>query len=307
MIKLNPLSLHLLNQSLPKLVEFSELNILGVINITPNSFSDPKKYLDKQTLHAAILKFYKIPNLIFDFGFESTAPMNSAISVKEEKARFDNLFDQLKDVDLSGKWISFDTYKIENFSYFESQFKNRYQDCGFILNDVSGVIDDDLIAFLKTKINQDNFFYIYNGTHIPDRSLVLNHKNYISNEEIIKASLQHFTKGFAVFKELGIHPKIIFDPGFGFSKSYEQNWKLLENFDELVHKLENLGIDVPWVIGVSKKSFLRQSIPESLDPFADSEILHTKIIKNLLVKKLGHLLFRVHDPDSVVQNLLFSN
>ena len=273
---------------------------MGVINITPNSFSDANKNLNSENLKSNLNEFLSFPNLAFDFGFESTAPMNSAISFSEEKKRFDHFFEQIKDVDLSGRWISFDTYKLENFLYFESQFQSRYKDCGYILNDVSGVIDDELLLFLKNKNKGENFYYVYCCTHIPSRGFVLNHTQFIKEEDIIEGSFNNFKRAYELFKDLGMKDKIIFDPCFGFSKSYEQNWDLINRFDLLVLKLEEISITAPWVIGISKKSFLRKSLPLSIDPFADSEILHAKIIKNFCEKQLGHLIFRVHDPKLVV-------
>lgn len=273
---------------------------MGVINITPNSFSDANKNLNSENLKSTLNDFLTFPNLAFDFGFESTAPMNTAISLLEERQRFDHFFEQIKDVDLSGRWISFDTYKIENFLYFESQFQSRYKNCGYIFNDVSGVIDDELLLFLKTKNKDENFFYIYCYTHIPSREFVLNHAQYIKDGDILETCLNHFKKGLDLFNQAGLKDKIIFDPCFGFSKSYDQNWDLINRFDLLVQKLQEISITAPWVIGISKKSFLRKSLTQSFDPFADSEILHAKIIKNFWEKKLGHLIFRVHDPKLVV-------
>jgi dihydropteroate synthase len=274
---------------------------LGVINITPNSFSDPNLFLNSNTLIQTLNNFKTNPYLCFDFGFESTAPANAAISESLEKERFDAFFESIKDVDLSGRWISFDTYKVQNYLYFEEQFKSRYRDCGFIFNDVSGVINEDLLSLLKSKKSDQNFYYLYTYTHIPSRELVLNHMNYILEGDIVEMSFKHFSHGYEKFKVIGFQEKIIFDPCFGFSKSYEQNWDLLNRFDQLVHKLsEQNQIRIPWLIGVSKKSFLRKSLVNSSDPFKDSEILHAEIIKNLQSKKLGHLLFRVHDPKLVV-------
>lgn len=274
---------------------------MGVINITPNSFSDQKLFLNSEILKSTLNNFLSIPSLAFDFGFESTAPMNSAISLNEERERFDSFFDSIKDIDLSGRWISFDTYKPQNYLYFEEQFKSRYHNCGFIFNDVSGVLDSELLELLNKKQDQENFFYIYSCTHIPFRDSILEHMKFIHEGDIIQMSFDHFTKGYEKFKEIGLLQKIIFDPCFGFSKSYEQNWDLLNRFGELVSKLNQNKINAPWLIGISKKSFLRKSLPDSMDPFNDSEILHAKIIKDLVSKQLGHLMFRAHDP-KLVQN-----
>ncbi len=277
------------------LKKFESINTMGVINITPNSFSDQKKFLDSDALKK-VLTLYKNKNLIFDFGFESTAPMNSAISLKAERERFDHFFDRISDIDLSGCWISFDTYKVENFQYFEEKFKSRYQNLGFIFNDVSGVIDDELLVFLKKKRAQENFFYLYSSTHIPSRDKVLEHMKFLSTEEIISTTIKKFDDAYKIFKEIGIEKKIIMDPCFGFSKTIEQNWELISRFDEVV---KSLDFEVPWLIGVSKKSFLRKMVADAIDPFAESEILHKKIINELQAKKLGHLIFRVHDFDIV--------
>lgn len=282
-----------------KLVPFIELNTLGVINITPNSFSDQNKFQNPDRLRSTLKNFKSQKKLVLDFGFESTAPMNAAITLEEERERFDRFFTTIKDIDLSGCWISFDTYKPQNYLYFEEQFQLRYQNCGFIFNDVTGVLDAELLSLLKDKRQQENFFYLYSFTHIPSRDCVLGHMNYVKEGDIVQMCFEDFSKSFLTFKENGFRDKIIFDPSFGFSKSYDQNWDLINRMDELVIKLKGQKINTPWLIGISKKSFLRQALIHSIDPFHDSEVLHAKIIKDLLSKQLGHLLFRVHDPELV--------
>lgn len=281
---------------MPKLADFKSLTTLGVINITPNSFSDQGRFLNSQTLKSTLTFFKTLPHTVLDLGFESTAPMNSAISVQEERARFDYFFKEIKDIDLSGCWISFDTYKPLNYLYFEEQFKTRYQNCGFIFNDVGTVLDNEIVTLLKSKRDQENFFYIHTFSHIPSRDFVLNHMNFIKKEEILLQAVSHFKKVHYFLKEENLIEQILFDPGFGFSKSYEQNWDLLNQFDQLVLKLNEEGISMPWLLGLSKKSFLRNSLINTQDPFKDSEILHHKIIRDLWSKQLGHLLFRAHDP-----------
>ncbi len=280
------------------LIPFKEIRTMGVINITPNSFSETESMLlNKEALKNKLIQFKNIAELIFDFGFESTAPLNHSISSAVERERFDLFLENISDVDLSGQWISFDTYRPQNFLYFEEKFKARYNHCGFIFNDVSGVLDRPLVELLQSKKNQKNFYYIFNHTHIPSRDKVLNHMEYLYvGNSLLKEIGAFFKKGFETFSEIGIENKIIFDPGFGFSKSYDQNWELLRGFDQLYNDLKNSGIITPWLIGLSKKSFLRKSFTHSLDPFSDAEILQDKLIKELISKKLGHLLFRLHDP-----------
>lgn len=283
---------------------------MGVINITPNSFSDTKNQpLVLSQLKKNITKFSQNKNIILDFGFESTAPMNTAITALEERARFDDFIVNIEDIDLSECWISFDTYRPSNYQYFEDQFSARFLNCGYIFNDVSGVIDLELIDFLKKKRHQENFYYLHASTHIPSRDNVLNHMQYINEGDVLKMCEQNFKEAYEEFRAIGFEKKIIFDPCFGFSKSYEQNWDLINHFDELLVSLGLQGIKTPWLIGLSKKSFLRKALPESIDslidPFEQSEILHQKLIKELKLKTLNsngpkaHLIFRVHDPEIV--------
>ncbi|MGZ3806588.1 MAG: dihydropteroate synthase [Bacteriovorax sp.] len=268
---------------------------MGVINFTPNSFSDPKKYFDKKKLIETIGPFKNKSDLIFDFGFESTAPMNQAITKKLERARFDEFFDHLKDVDLSGSWISFDTYRPENFRYFEECFNARYRDCGFIFNDVSGVIDLELTKLLSEKKKQENFYYLYAASHIPSRDKVLEHMNFLVEGDIVQMTRASLQNALDKLHSMGLK-NIILDPCFGFSKTYDQNWDLINRFFELKDFFDN---DIPWLIGLSKKSFLRKALPQSLDLLSDSEILHEKIMRDMIQKNSGHLIFRVHDPDIV--------
>jgi dihydropteroate synthase len=127
---------------------------------------------------------------------------------------------------------------------------------------------------------------------------------YLIEGDIVQMCLKQIISGYEKFIEIGVPDKIIFDPGFGFSKSYNQNWDLLNRFDELNISLVNHGVKVPWLIGISKKSFLRKSLVNSSDPFSDSEIIHANIIKDLVLKKLGHIIFRAHDPKLVLKSMI---
>ena len=295
--------------------QFKQFNTMGVINITPNSFSDPGYYLDDKTIKDSLVKFLKKPDLIFDFGFESTAPMNQAISAELERERFDIFFDQIEDVDFNFRFISFDTYRPQNFLYFKEQWSKRYSGCHYLFNDVSGVLDDSLVELLEQISHEDNFYYLFAFTHIPSRDLVSKHMNYTENkDDICESARIKFIKAHQFFSDFALKERLIFDPCFGFSKTYEQNWQLLEGLPILLKECKREGISASWLVGVSKKSFLRKFLQKShqvalqvySDPFSESEILHENIIRKLLAQNLGHLLFRVHDPE-IVERAKFSD
>ncbi len=279
------------------LSEFKNCKTMGVINVTPNSFSDPNKFFNTTELTKALLTLKDRPDLILDFGFESTAPMNASIAAEEERGRFLHFFDLVKSIDLNDRWISFDTYRPSSFRFFETRFKERYKGQGFLFNDVSGVLDDELEDLLKEKTDDPFFKYIFSFTHIPSRSETGKHMTFLREGDVVKQALEHFQKAQDKFKSWGVDHKIIFDPCFGFSKSYEQNWDLIRHFPKLS---QSFSSDRSWLIGLSKKSFLRKSLPpETSDLFAEAEKLHEDLIVQFLKNKYGHLLFRVHDFEIV--------
>lgn len=270
---------------------------MGVINITPNSFSDGQKFFHTpelvQTLKLGIPK----KDLLFDFGFESTAPMNGSITESEERRRFDVFFEQVKSLDLNHRWISFDTYRPESFAYFESRFKQHFKGQGFVFNDVSGVIDDELIALLKDKKRDPLFKAVFSFTHIPSRAETGKHEQFLREDDICQGARARFLEAHNRFLELQVSEQVIFDPGFGFSKSFEQNWQLLKGFSEL--KKCFLPTQ-SWLVGLSKKSFLRKALPEgTADVFSAAEVLHESLLRSEFADSYGHVFFRVHDFDIV--------
>jgi dihydropteroate synthase len=280
-----------------------ESHTMGVINITPNSFSDGGKFLDPQNLTSTILKFKSYPDLIFDFGFESTAPMNKAIDSLTEKTRMINFLDNISNIDLSLRWISIDTYQLSNFLFLYGELKKRYPTCGIILNDVSGVLDKSLLDCLSLMKQDKNFFYIYSATNIPDRSQVQDHMKYVSNDDVFDSLFRKINYFLSWSENNNFNSKqIILDPALGFSKSFDQNWQLIDGLKNFLNKYSKLK-EYIWLLGFSKKSFMQKKIPDSLDPKADSEILHAKLVNEFLTTETRGIIFRVHDPDIVYKSL----
>lgn len=277
----------------------SQYKILGVINRTPNSFSDHGASLNPHHFESQLKSMLEDPSVIPDIGFESTAPMNTAVSAKEELNRFEEFLKASKDFSFSDRFISFDTYKVENFLLMTSSFRKLHPKAHFIFNDVGGVLNEELKEALL-KFKNEAFYYIYTFSHIPFRDKVLDHMKFVNpDSNIIEETAQAFKGAHTWFKSFGMEDKLILDPGFGFSKTYEQNWALIHHFSEL----ESLAdLDVPVLVGLSKKSFLKKAL-EHL-PGMELEELHAQCLKNLeLSSNRGKLLFRVHDPTIVRRSL----
>ncbi len=270
---------------------------MGVINRTPDSFSDQGLSLEINFFTKQLQSFLDDPTVIIDIGFESTAPMNSAISLDEEKERFLDFLEASKGFDFSDRYISFDTYKPANFLFMAESFKRLHPKVSFIFNDVSGVLDDELRETLL-KFKGQNFFYIYTFTHIPSREHVLQHMSFVKNEDILRSTADAFKNAQEWFKALGMQAHLIFDPGFGFSKTYEDNWVLINEFGLLEEKIRGSSA---MVIGLSKKSFLKKYLEKTSNLTPETlEELHRKTIENMLKISRTPLLFRVHDPKVVL-------
>lgn len=272
-------------------MNLSKFKILGVINRTPNSFSDQGQSLNPQHFELQLKSFLEDPTVIVDVGFESTAPMNQPVSFEEEFSRFENFLEASKDFSFENKFISFDTYKVQNFLLMAQAFKALHPKAHFIFNDVSGVLDDELKETLL-KFKEQNFYYIYTFAHIPARDQVLNHMKFLRPEvDMITETSLAFKKAYDWFKSFQMEDKLILDPGFGFSKTFEQNWQLINHWSELESKT---NLDVPILVGLSKKSFLKKAL--ETHPELDLERLHQKCIQDIQKASKRNLLFRVHDP-----------
>lgn len=254
------------------------LKRLGVMNITPNSFSDGGELSSKEAFLARLETFGEIQGL--DLGAESTAPMNSSISWQEE---WERLHPYLTLALNQKNIISIDSYHSETI---EKVVEHWPLDRPLVWNDVSGKRDHFVDAFLKRS---KNFSYVLCHNLAPARELSGRHMDYIfqgTDEEL----LFHLRDFFAA----NVHPQIIFDPTLGFSKKYEHNWFILENF----HRLQNLVPHDRWLLGFSRKSFLRKKRGTMKNEELD--IFHQEILQELLPKFSGEVWIRTHRPELIV-------
>lgn len=267
---------------------------LGVINRTPNSFSDKGASLNPDFFKTQLQSFLNDPSVIIDIGFESTAPMNTKVSADEEFARFQDFLEASKNFHFNQRLVSFDTYKPQNFLRMHEAFSALHPKAKFIFNDVSGVLDEELKQAL-VKFKDESFFYIYTFSHIPSRDSVLDHMKHLDEKsDIIDQAHAAFVSAVRFFEELGMKEQLILDCGFGFSKTFEQNWRLIDQYGELEKKLLAHKITNTHLVGLSKKSFLKKALG-SEDPVKLEE-LHLESLKKIKKSTSLPILFRVHDP-----------
>lgn len=279
-------------------------NIMGVMNVTPNSFSDGGRFIESSTIEAQIENFKKLGVYYLDIGAESTAPMNDAISADEEWQRLEKVIAILKE-ELWAGVVSLDTYKPEIANaFFKELSKSGYNDSQFLWNDVSGEWDGEVEDFLNRYPSSR---YVFCHNEAPSREKTSLHMDFVkdgANEECFSRLKEYFKK--ADTSQYG--ERVVLDPCFGFSKTYEQNWYLIENFPLLMESFE----DHDFVFGVSRKSFLRKWWQENVNSYEEkkenllqkSEILHASLLRDLFKKcssnKLKKAIFRLHDPEIAI-------
>lgn len=212
---------------------------MGVLNVTPDSFSDGGAYLDPEKAIAQALRMAKEGADIIDIGGESSRPGAEPVSVMEEIRRVLPVITALqKQIDIP---ISIDTYKA---SVAEEALKAGAQ----LINDITGLRGDDRMVQLAAEYDVYTVIMHMKGT---PRTMQHN-PNY---ENLMEELVQFFMKQVAFALATGINRgKIIIDPGIGFGKRVEDNFIILNELQKLVE------IGYPVLVGPSRKSFIGKTL-----------------------------------------------
>ena len=219
-------------------IDFKKPKIMGILNVTPDSFSDGGKYFSKDIAVEQALKMIEDGADIIDIGGESSRPGSDPVSVDEELNRTIPVIEKLKTFK-NDFIISIDTTK--------SKVAEEALNSGaLMINDISGLIfDEEMISVAKKfdaavvimhikgnpKTMQENPFY---------KDVVNEVKDFLLMQS--KKALEN-----------GIE-KIIIDPGIGFGKRLEDNFTLINK----LYEFESLGF--PLMIGLSRKSFIGKTL-----------------------------------------------
>ena len=206
--------------------------IMGVLNITPDSFSDGGQFtsLDAAVAQAKLLISEGAD--ILDVGGESTRPGAARVPLAEEIARVVPVIEAIKGL---GAEVSIDTMNAETA-------RAAVQAGATIINDVSGGLNDPNIFAIAAETKATMIISHWRGHS--DQMDSLNQYESIGRDVASELSIQ-----VDKAKAAGV-TKIVIDPGLGFAKDADQNWQLLDELDEL-EKLE-----LPILIGASRKRFI---------------------------------------------------
>jgi dihydropteroate synthase len=228
---------------------------MWVINVTPDSFSDGGIWQKSSSINWASVCAHFSRETILDVGAESTAPGRNAINSAEEMDRLDRYFFSTLNTFKRSLTISIDTYKPEVIAWCVAQLQNYPQVEKIFWNDVSGLYQDQVIDLLKLY---PKLHYVLCHNKVVSRSDVLSHTKLGNASShgtynIYTEVVNFFFDALNFFKEQSVENKIILDPAFGFAKSREQNWALVEKIPSLIQSFPCND----FLIGISRKSFLR--------------------------------------------------
>ena len=250
--------------------------IMGVVNVTPDSFSDGGKYFDTERAVEHALRLVSEGADIIDVGGESTRPGSEVrVGEKEELERVIPVIAALKRKQPEAV-VSVDTYK--------SGVARAAVEAGAeIVNDVSGFRWDQKMVRTLAELKCGAVMMHMRGRPEEWRSLPA----VADVVMLVKRELREWVD-FAVTKGVK-RETIVLDPGFGFGKSFEQNYPLLKRFDEL-H-----GLRYPLLAGVSRKSFVGRALArDGEDATLEERLLGTIAAETALVMKGAHII-RTHD------------
>ena len=253
-----------------KLFSFDKPLIMGIINMTPDSFFDGGKYNSCDKALVKIENMLDQGASIIDIGGCSTRPGSESISISEEWIRIEKIIKQS---------IKFFPKIIISVDTFRSDIAKRALIEGAsIINDISGGSYDSNMYKVVSNFNAPYVLMHLRG--IPKN--MMEKTNY---ENLMVELLKYFSKKIKRLNKFGIND-VILDPGFGFAKDYNQNYEILKNLSLL--KKFNL----PILVGLSRKLFVKKKFGSSnVDSLKGTIKLNEMAINN------GANILRVHDVE----------
>lgn len=254
-----------------KLFQFDEPKIMGIINLSHDSFyeNDTKSSVDE--ILNKVESYISNGAEIIDVGGASTRPGSKLPSPKEELNRVIPILEKIR-AKFPKIIISIDTVR-------SKVAEEALLSGADIINDVSGGYSDKKIIDVAKR---NKCPYIL--THNIEKGV---NTDKLKSDNPIKEQIRFFSKRIKELKSQGIYD-IIIDPGFGFSKSIDQNFELIRFF-EMLHILH-----APILIGISRKSMIYQTLEKN----AENSLNGTTIMHSFLISRNASI-FRVHDVNEM--------
>nr|WP_311447699.1 dihydropteroate synthase [uncultured Porphyromonas sp.] len=250
--------------------------VMGIINVTPDSFYAGSRFGGEEALHARIQQLIAEGASIADVGAYSSRSGAAEVSPEEERQRLELVLSILRR-DYPELPVSLDTFRADIARWAVEEHGVA------CINDISGGALDPAMYRTVTELQVAYILMHMRGT--PQD--MMQQTDYA---DVTLKVLDYFIQRVGELTALGLHD-LILDPGFGFSKTLEQNFELLERLREL-HRL----LPQPLLVGVSRKSMIYRSLG-----IAPEEALNGTTVLNTLALERGASILRVHDVAAAVE------
>ena len=265
---------------LGRLIDLTSPKVMGILNVTPNSFYDGGKHSDEKSVLSQVEKMLTEGATFIDIGAYSSKPSAEFIPEEEEIERSVPVI-QLVLKHFPETLISVDTFRAK-------VAKAGIENGACIINDISAGNLDATMMETVSKLQVPYIMMHMKGNPQTMQSLA----NY---ENITKEMMFYFSEKVVLARSLGIRDLLI-DPGFGFAKTKEQNFEVMNNL-ELFQMLE-----LPILVGVSRKSMIYKTLETS----ADSALNGTTVLNTIALQKGANIL-RVHDVKEAMETIKLVN
>ncbi|WP_418509323.1 dihydropteroate synthase [Corallibacter sp.] len=257
-----------------KLIDLSIPKVMGILNLTPDSFFDGGQYKSKKSITEQVALMLQEGATFIDIGAYSSRPNADFVSEADELKRLLPIITLLTKT-FPDICISIDTFRSE-------VAKQAIHAGAAIINDISaGQLDNKMLETVA-KLQVPYIMMHMRGTPKTMQQLT-------SYNNLTKDILFYFSEKITEAKTLGIID-IIVDPGFGFAKTREQNFELLNNLELFKH------IEKPLLAGVSRKSMIYKTL--NITP---KEALNGTTVINTMALQKGASILRVHDVKEAME------
>lgn len=262
------------------LVDLSTPKVMGILNVTPNSFFDGGKYKNETEILSQAEKMLLDGATFIDVGAYSSKPNAEFVSEQDEISRIVPVVNLVLK-QFPETIISIDTFRSE-------VAKASIESGAAIINDIAaGNLDDKMLEIIA-KYNVPYIMMHMRGNPQTMQTLT-------DYDDIVKEMVFYFSEKVAMARSFGIDDLII-DPGFGFAKTIAQNYEVFQKM-ELFSMLE-----LPLLVGISRKSM----IYKTLDRTIENALNGTTVLNTLALTK-GAKILRVHDVKEAVECVTLFN
>jgi dihydropteroate synthase len=263
-----------------QLIDLSIPKVMGILNVTPNSFFDGGKYKNESDILSQVRKMISDGATFIDIGAYSSKPNAEFVSEKEELSRIIPVI-QLILKHFPEVLLSIDTFR-------SAVAKAGVENGAAMINDISAGMLDEKMFDVIAHYNVPYIMMHMRGTPQTMQTLT-------DYKDIVKELLFYFSERVHKARSFGINDLIV-DPGFGFAKTIEQNYEVMQKM-ELFKVLE-----LPILVGISRKSM----VYKPLNMNAEGALNGTTVLNTISLTKGANIL-RVHDVKEAMESVVLFN